>query len=177
MYWLLIIISILLVFVLIAVVAWLILTLIFGGIMLFGAPYVGSKRQKLKQMIKLARIKKGDKAADLGSGDGRVVLALAKTGATAHGYEINPVLVWQARRKIAKAGVSDRATIYFKNYWLIDLSSYDLITVYGTTYIMKKLETKLQKELKPGARVISNYFKFPHWQPQQSRGEVHLYIK
>ena len=177
MYWVLFILLILLVFILINVILWTGHTLLYLTIMLFGAPYCGSEDQKLKLMIKLANIKAGERAADLGSGDGRVLIALAKAGAQVHGLEINPLLVRKSRQNIKQAGLEKQITVYHKNFWKQDLSSFDIVIVYGITYMMTKLEKKLLKELKPGVKVISNYYQFPNWEPRQSRGEVHLYVK
>lgn len=154
------------------------LFLIFTNPFIFwGAVYVSSKDEKIKKMIELAEIKSGEKVADLGAGDGRLVIALAKKGAEAHGYEINPILVWQARRNINKAGLRRKAFIHWQNFWNEDLSGFDIITVYGIGYIMKKLEKKLRKELKDNARVVSNTFCFPTWPQIKEEGGVYLYKK
>jgi hypothetical protein len=57
----------------------------------------------------------------------------------------------------------------------MDLSEYDLLLVYCPTHVMDQLEPKLKAELKPGARVISNYFTFPTWQPVRVENEVRVY--
>jgi protein-L-isoaspartate O-methyltransferase len=151
------------------------LTLLYILPMAKGAVYVPSKPEAIKAMIKLAKVKSGMKVADLGSGDGRVVAALAKTGASVDGYEINPLLVWRARRNIAQAKLQKRAKIIAHSYWDADLSIYDVIVVYGITYIMKDLSRKLRAELQPGAVVASNYFKLPNWKKTTTLNGVHLY--
>mgnify|MGYP001577833905 FL=1 len=128
-------------------------------------------------MIKLLDIRPGEKAADIGSGDGRIVIAMARAGAETHGYEIDPLLIWRSRRKIRQAGLQNKSFIHWKDFWNEDFSSFDIVTVYGIKHIMKKLEEKLKKELKPGARVVSNGFKFPTWQPLKSQDGLHLYIQ
>jgi len=140
-----------------------------------GAVYVPSKPVAIAAMIKLGKVGPGRKVAELGSGDGRVVIALAQTGAEVHGYEINPLLVWQARRAIRRVRLHHRAFIHQQSYWDADLGVYDVITVYGITYIMKALGEKLRAELPPGSRVVSNYFKFPHWKSQKNEAGVFLY--
>src|ERR1035437_1401593 len=115
-----------------------------------GAPFVVSDPAKRKTMLKLADIKKGESLVDLGSGDGTLVILFAKAGANAYGYEINPFLVWKSRRKIKKEQIESSAIIYWKSFWLENLSKYDIITVYGIKFIMKDLEKKLQKEAKKG---------------------------
>lgn len=128
-------------------------------------------------MVSLANVKPGEKAVDLGSGDGRVVIAMAKQGIEAHGYEINPLLVILSRRNIKKAGVSDKVFVHWQSFWNKNLSEFDIITVYGISYMMKKLETKLKKELKLNARVVSNYFIFSDWQPEKRENNVYVYVK
>jgi len=154
--------------------------LFFGVVISFiswGAIYVPSAEKKIKKMIEFAEIKLGEKAADLGAGDGRLVIALAKKGIEAHGYEINPILAWRARRNINKAGLKGKAFIHWKSFWNEDLSKFDIITVYGIGFIMKRLEKKLRKELKNNARVISNAFCFPSWSQIKKEDGVYLYKK
>ncbi|OGL72931.1 hypothetical protein A3E39_03440 [Candidatus Uhrbacteria bacterium RIFCSPHIGHO2_12_FULL_60_25] len=143
--------------------------------LLRGAPYLPTKKDGVAKMVALARVGHGMKAADLGSGDGRIVIALAKTGAEAHGYEVNPFLVWWSRRKIRAAGVADRAFIHRKSFWSTSFESFDAVTVFGITHIMKRLEKKLRRELRPNARVVSNGFVFPIWTPVTDDGCIYLY--
>lgn len=140
-----------------------------------GAFFAQSQRKEIEKMILLANIKSDDKAVDLGSGDGRLLIALAKVGAETYGYEINPILVWWSRYKIKRAGLSKKAFVYWKNFWSINLSNFNIVSVYGTKHIMDELEKKLKKELKPDARVISNYFIFPTWQHSKKEGSAYLY--
>ena len=100
--------------------------------------------------------------ADLGSGDGRILIEFAKKGAIAEGYEINPVLVFIARMKIRRLGLEKKARVFWKSFWREDLSQYKVITVFGIDYIMKRMEKKLYKELSRGSRIIVNLFPFPN---------------
>lgn len=140
-----------------------------------GAPYVPSGHARIERVINLAHITSKDTAAELGSGDGRLVIALAQTGAAVHGFEISPYLVWKSRRNIQKAHLTEHATIYRKSFWNVDLSSYNVVVIYGIQYIMPRLEKKLLRELKPGSKIISVYFTFPMLQPTMSLKDVHLY--
>jgi len=142
-----------------------------------GAIYFPTSARSIEIMIKIVEIKSGQRLADLGSGDGRILIAFARQGAQAHGYEINPLLVLSSRHKIKQAGLQDRALVHWKNFWRADFSRFDIIIVFGISYIMKGLEKKLKKELKPGAKVISNLFQFPNWQPTCRENGVYLYIK
>ncbi|HEX9503161.1 MAG TPA: 50S ribosomal protein L11 methyltransferase [Patescibacteria group bacterium] len=128
-----------------------------------GAPFVPTDKLTLERMIMLAEIKPGEKLADLGSGDGRIIIAAAKAGAIAYGFEINPLLVLWSRYKIKKAGLADRAFVHWKSFWRVDFTPFDVVMLFGITGIMARLGQKLKAELKPGSRVISNIFKFPNW--------------
>jgi precorrin-6B methylase 2 len=173
LYWL---IAIGLSFLLFALLVFLICTLFYIFPMYRGAVYVPSKPEAISAMLSLAGLKPGMKVADLGCGDGRVLVAFAQKGIEAHGYEVNPLLVWRAKRAIHKAGVKKLAFVHLKSYWDVDLSDYDVVTVYGITYIMESLEDKLRSELGPGAKVLSNYFKFPNWKSNKTINGVYRYV-
>ncbi len=145
--------------------------------LLHGAPYVPSASYRVENMIKISGVKKGDKVAELGSGNGKVLIAFAKLGAKVDGYEINPFLVLKSRKKIGKEGLSNLAHVYWKSMWRVNYSKYDLLTIYGITYIMKDMEKKLQRELKSGTKVVSNYFTFPTWKPRKNLEGAILYIR
>jgi len=140
-----------------------------------GAVFVPTNRKTIERMIDLANVKAGVRAADIGSGDGRLVIALAKAGAEAHGYEIHPLLVWLSKRNISKAGLAGKAFVHRKSFWDEDLSKFDIVTVYGVPKIMEKLEEKLKKELKTDARIISNKYTFPTWSLSKKEDNVYLY--
>ena len=145
-------------------------------VVLSGAPYVPTSNKDVERMVGIALTHPSHRiAADIGAGDGRIVIALARQGIEAHGYEINPFLVWIANRKIRQAGVSNKACVRWKNFWNVNFAPYDVITVFGITQIMPKLEKKLQRELRPGSRVISSIFRFPNWKEVQTEGNLHVY--
>lgn len=142
---------------------------------LFGAPFEPTRNKKVKKMIKLAKIKKGDRAVDLGSGDGRIVIALAKSGANAHGYEINPILVLLSRWRIKRAGLKGKAFIHWKNFWNVNFRKYNVVMLFQFHTIMDRLGKKLRKELKSKSRIISYYWKFPKWKPNKKIENIRLY--
>jgi hypothetical protein len=115
------------------------------------------------------------KAADLGSGDGRVVIALARRGAEAHGFEVNPFLVFLARRNISGASLQGRAFIHWKSFWGADLSHFDSLTVFQGSFVMRRLEAKVRKELAVGARVVSDFWGFPTLVHEKMDGTVFVY--
>jgi hypothetical protein len=140
-----------------------------------GAIYDPSSAGETRVMADLADVRRGERAADLGSGDGRVVIALALKGAEAHGYEVNPVLVLISRSNIRKAGLAGRAFIHWGSFWRKDLSRYQLITVFQVGFVMARLEAKLSRELTPGARVVSHYWRFPGLSPERTQGNIYRY--
>ena len=154
----------------------LIAVLVLLYLLLQGAIFVPTPHSEVEDIISLSGIKKGEKVADLGSGDGRIVLAFAKKGAQADGFEINPVLVKLSRSKIKAEDVEGNARIHFGSFWRANLKQYDVVVVFGISYIMARLERKLRVELKPGARVIANIFPFPKWKYLKKIGGLYLYI-
>lgn len=140
-----------------------------------GAIYFPSNKRQIAVMLELAGVKKGECAVDIGSGDGRVVAALAQSGARVDGIELNPILVWYSKWKYGRA--HQNAHFWCKNLWQTNFSEYDVVVLFGMTYIMHDLERKLQRELKPGARVVANSFPFPTWKATQKKDSVYLYTQ
>ncbi len=140
-----------------------------------GAPYIPTKPEGVEKMLALIDVQPGMKAVDIGSGDGRIVIALAQAGMEADGYEVNPLLVWISRRNIQRAGLEQKAKIHQVDLWKADLSQYNVITLFGVGYIMRALEKKLRRELKPGSQIISLGFKFPTWQYREKNGSLYTY--
>lgn len=140
-----------------------------------GGPYVPSDQKVVEDMVRAAGKLKGKHVADLGSGDGRIVMSAAKAGAVADGFEINPKLVRQSQAYIKKVGLGKAAHIYLRNMWKVDYSGYDVIFLYQIKHSMPWLEKKLQKELKKGSIIVSNYFQFPNWKPESIKDRVRVY--
>ncbi len=140
-----------------------------------GAIYDPSTHTETIIMAEVAAVSPGEKAADLGSGDGRVVIALAQRGAEAHGFEVNPILVVISRRNIRRAGLEGQAFIHWRSFWRADLSGFDIITVFQVSFVMGRLEAKVKRELPAGARVVSHYWRFPTLPPETARGDIYRY--
>ncbi len=141
-----------------------------------GAPFVPSHKSAVERIVALLQPMSGQVVADVGSGEGRILIALLQAGASeAHGYEINPFLVLYSRWKIRRAGFKGKGFIHWKSLWRVNYKAYDIITVFGFPSMMKHLEEKLQHELLPGARVVSCLFPFPTWQHSDQRGRIFLY--
>jgi 16S rRNA A1518/A1519 N6-dimethyltransferase RsmA/KsgA/DIM1 with predicted DNA glycosylase/AP lyase activity len=142
----------------------------------YDVPYVPSSDEKVKDMMELARPAPGEKAVDLGSGEGKLVLALASRGVNAVGVEIDEQRVHISKLLARRAGLEDRIRIIESSFWEQDLSSYDLIVLYGVPSIMERLGKKISNEAKSTVRVVSNHFIFPDWKPAQAKNSVYLYL-
>ncbi len=142
-----------------------------------GSVFEPSSQEKIKTILELAQPQKSDKIIDLGAGDGELMLAFAKKGFEIEGEELNPLLFQQAKERFKQSKVDDLTKITQGNFLENDLSQYDLLLIYCPQHVMAQLEPKLKKELKPGARVVSNYFHFPNWEPKLVENEVRLYLK
>lgn len=179
----LLVISLLLVFI--------IISFFFFAIDLFlDLPYVATKKEKIKTIIKLAQIGRGDTVIDLGSGDGRLLFAAAGKGAKSIGYEINPFLIIFTRigarikdldhsRSAPRNSRAHSGSVMVKrqNLWKADLKVADVIFVYGRRKDMQKFEAFVFQNAKKGTRIIVNTNPFPSKKPQKSENNIFLYYK
>src|SRR5690606_34722405 len=122
------------------------------------APYVPTVEEDVELMLDVAEVRRDDYVIDLGSGDGRIVIAAARRGARAHGVEIEPELVELARRNARDAGVEDRATFAEGDLFEADISAASVVTLYLFPEVNIALRPKLLAELAPGTRVVSTRF-------------------
>jgi len=125
--------------------------------------WVPTPDELVEKMLELARVTAEDFVIDLGSGDGRTVIAAAKRGARARGIEYNPELVELSKRNAASAGVSARATFVQADIFETDLREATVITMFLLPSLNMKLRPALL-ELKPGTRLVSNSFTMEEWQ-------------
>lgn len=140
-----------------------------------GAVYAASTPEKVRLIAEMSGARAGERAADLGSGDGRIVIALARRGAEAHGFEVNPLLVMRSRRTIRREGLGRQAMIHWRSFWGADLSRFDVITLFQGSFIMRRLEAKVRREMPAGARVVSDFWAFPTLAPERRIGTVYRY--
>lgn len=139
-------------------------------------PYVATNRKKIETIMTFARIKKGQTVVDLGSGDGRLLVAAAKKGAFAIGYEINPLLILVSNIHAKIKGLGDMVKIKNVSFWNADLKTADVIFVYAFIKKMPKFEEYIWKNAKKGTRVVVNTNPFPNKKPSESDNGVFLYI-
>lgn len=130
-------------------------------------PFLVTPPEVVDQMLRLARVTAADLVYDLGSGDGRVVIAAARDfHAGAVGVEIDPRLVVKSREYVRRAGVADRASIVQQDLFQTDLSAATVVTLYLTREVNLRLRPKLLAELRPGTRVVSFNFDMGDWEPR-----------
>jgi SAM-dependent methyltransferase len=132
--------------------------------------YVQSPYDVVTEMLKLAHVGANDVVYDLGSGDGRIVIAAARDfGARGVGIEIDPGLVAYSRELAQKAGVADRVTFRAVDLFDANLSDATVVTLYLSYDLNQRLRPKLLRELRPGARIVSHDFDMgPNWLPDQT---------
>jgi SAM-dependent methyltransferase len=121
----------------------------------------------IQAMLDLAKVTPDDYVIDLGSGDGRIVIAAAKRGARAVGFEFNPDMVALSRRNAETAGVSSKATFVNADIFESDFSKATVITM----YLLPQLNLKLRPTIlsfKPGTRVVSHAFTMGEWSADQT---------
>ena len=131
--------------------------------------YVPTPDAVVSAMLDLAGVTAADVVYDLGSGDGRIVIEAArKYGARGVGIELDPELNKKAGRSAQKAGVADRVTFVRADFFKIDLSEASVVTLFLSPNINARLQSKLRRELKPGARIVSHRFTMPpDWKPDR----------
>lgn len=145
------------------------------------APFDPTPEEVVQRMLALAGVKKDDVVYDLGSGDGRVVLAAAqKYGARAVGFEIDPGLVKLARENVRKHGLQNLVEIRQQDFMSADLSPATVVTMYLSQDGNAAVKPRLLQQLKPGARVVSYTFDMGDWTPKiiesyrDAAGDTHL---
>ncbi|MCS6953452.1 MAG: class I SAM-dependent methyltransferase [Bryobacterales bacterium] len=131
-------------------------------------PYVPTPPEVVEGMLKLAGVKSSDVVYDLGCGDGRIVIMAAeKFGARGVGIDINPERIREAEENARKAGVTGRVRFIQGNLFDADIQEATVVTLYLLSSVNLKLRPKLIKELRPGARVVSNTFDMGDWKPDR----------
>jgi ribosomal protein L11 methylase PrmA len=158
LYWLLIIFEFLFVF----TMALYMLFLIYSSLM--GSPYVASKKNQLSTILREIPFSKKMKFLDLGCGDGRVVMSVAKEyGIEALGVDINPMIIAWAKFKTQLAQIPT-AKYKVENIFKTNLVDFDVIYLFLMPKLLLKLKRKLQKETKNGVLIISHGFKIDGWE-------------
>jgi hypothetical protein len=129
------------------------------------APFVPTTQEDVERMLDIGDVGPGDYLIDLGSGDGRIVIAAAARGAVAHGIEISDALVELARENAAAAGVASRTLFLHGDIFEADIGAATVVTMFLMPDANLALRPKLLAELSRGTRVVSNSFDMGDWHP------------
>jgi precorrin-6B methylase 2 len=129
--------------------------------------WVPTPQELVEKMLDMAKVTPQDVVIDLGSGDGRNVIAAAKRGARAFGFEYNPEMVALSRRKAQEAGVADRATFIEGDMYEADISKATVLALFLLPSNLDKLAPKFLA-LKPGTRMVNNTFQVTGWEADAS---------
>jgi ubiquinone/menaquinone biosynthesis C-methylase UbiE len=117
-------------------------------------------------MLEAAALKPGETVMDMGCGDGRILFTAAKKfGAKAVGVEMSEMLVKRARSEAQNQGLANRVEVIQGDMMGVDVSGAQVVSLYLLTEANDQLRPKLEKELKPGSRVVSLDFKVRGWTP------------
>ena len=131
-------------------------------------PFVPSPDEVIEAMLKLAETTPQDTVYDLGCGDGRIVVMAAKQfGASSVGIDIDPDRIQEANQFARENGVTDKVKFREQDLFQADIHEATVVTLYLLTTVNRKLRPKLQKELKPGTRVVSHQFDMGDWKPEK----------
>ena len=124
--------------------------------------WVPTSPELVEKMLDLAKVTADDFVIDLGSGDGRMVIAAAKRGARALGVEFNPEMVKLAQQRAGEAGVADRATFVEGDMYEADISKATVLALFLLPENLRRLEPKF-RTLPAGTRIVVNTFGIPDW--------------
>lgn len=128
-------------------------------------PYIPTTETAVKAMLELAGVKRSDIVYDLGCGDGRIVIAAAKSyGARGVGIDIDPVLVREAKKNARHAGVERRVEFREQDLFRSNFREATVVTLFLLPAINRRLLPQLEG-LKPGTRIVSNTFEIGDWKP------------
>jgi protein-L-isoaspartate O-methyltransferase len=119
--------------------------------------FVPTPHEVVAKMLEMAEVKKGDVVYDLGCGDGRIVVAAAKLGAKAYGFDVDPQRIKESKANVKENKVGKNATITRKDIFTVDLSPANVVTLYLLPTLNVKLIPQLEK-LKPGCHIVSHDF-------------------
>jgi SAM-dependent methyltransferase len=124
--------------------------------------WVPTSPELVEKMLDMAKVTAADYVMDLGSGDGRNIIAAAKRGATAVGVEFNHDMVELSRKQAAEAGVADKATFIEGDMYEADISKATVLALFLLPHNLNKLTSKFMA-LKPGSRIVGNTFAPEGW--------------
>jgi SAM-dependent methyltransferase len=140
-----------------------------GGLRPPDVRYEPTPMEAVQAMLELAALRPGDVVADLGCGDGRLVIEALRRGA-ARGLcvDINPEVLAMARENARAAGVAERIEFVNQDLFGLDYRGTTVVLLFLSAQLNRELRPKLQRELAPGARVVSHWHDMGDWPPARS---------
>jgi SAM-dependent methyltransferase len=137
-------------------------------------PYVPTDEPVVAAMLRFAGVSQNDVVYDLGCGDGRIVTAAAKLyGARGIGIDVDPQRIAEARERASKARVGHLAQFHCQSFFDTDFRDATVVMLYLLPAINAKLRPRLLSELKPGTRIVANYFGMGDWEPDMQAHAHH----
>ncbi|XP_066536940.1 ATP synthase subunit C lysine N-methyltransferase isoform X1 [Hoplias malabaricus] len=133
-------------------------------------PFVPGTTAQVRNVLQVLGPRSGT-LVDIGSGDGRIVIAAAKEGYRAVGFELNPWLVFYSRYRAWREGVHHQTSFHISDLWKVSFAQFSNVVIFGVPQMMEQLEAKLQSELQTSAKVVACRFPFPTWTPDHVAGE------
>jgi ribosomal protein L11 methylase PrmA len=144
---------------------------------MYGLPSRPTHPDRIRKALQMADLKADELLYDLGSGDGRVlVIAAREFGAKAVGIEIGPVQRLVSRMAARNNGVSDRVRVEAGDFYKSDVRNADVVFIYATSTEVTKLASHLEKQMKPGSRVVSISADFPEWEPNDFNEDKLIFL-
>lgn len=141
-------------------------------------PYAGTRPEVVALMLDMAAVGPGDHVVDLGTGDGRILLAAARRGAGGEGVDLDPVLIARARRSAEQAGLAGRVAFRTEDLFRTPLGEASVVTMFLLPEVNLRLRPRILADMQPGARIVSHAFDMADWQPdaQGRAGGARVYL-
>ena len=144
-------------------------------------PFWSTPEPLVERMLDLAGVDSGDHLIDLGCGDGRIVIAAARRGATALGIDIDPDRIIESEAAARAAGVAHLARFRCEDLFETRIESASVVTLYLISHVNGMLGARLRTELAPGSRVVSHAFPIRDWEPHahetdDDRRDLYLWV-
>lgn len=143
------------------------------------APYVVTDYDVVDAMLAMADVRPDDDVVDLGSGDGRILIAAARShGARGLGVDIDPARIRESTANAQAAGVASRVSFRRENLFTTPLADADVLTLYLAPEINLRLRPRILADMQPGTRVVSHDFGMGDWRPDQRQmvGTATIYM-
>jgi len=143
------------------------------------APFIATDLQVVDAMLGLAQVRPDDMVIDLGSGDGRILIAAARSlGAHGLGVDIDPARIRESTANAQEAGVSSRISFRQQDLFRTPLHGADVLTLYLLPEINLRLRPRILDQMRPGSRVVSHDYDMGdwHWDQRQRVGNATIYL-